>query len=62
MTSATSLPTIELKNIFHREQHVIALFFKYNRTLIDLVKTIPQAAFSKTNRCWYVFNMPGVLL
>lgn len=61
MTSATSLPTIELKNIFHREQHVIALFFKYNRTLIDLVKTIPQAAFSKTNRCWYVPNKPEVL-
>ena len=55
------LVAVELRPLFHREQECIALHFKFNRALIDLVKTIRQVRFSITHKCWYVPLRPNLL-
>jgi len=45
---------IVLKRIFHKEKWRIAIFFDYDETLKEKVKSIPESAFSITNRCFYI--------
>lgn len=52
--SAPQERVVTLKNLFHREQECIGLYFPYDTELIALVKEIPGIRFSKTNKCWYV--------
>lgn len=41
--------------------HCLAIRFPYSETLLPLVRTIPGAVFSKSNKCWYVATREGLL-
>lgn len=45
---------IVLKRIFHRERWRYGIFFDYDQKLISLLRQVNGAAFSKSNKCWYV--------
>ena len=53
--------TVQVKDLFHRNQDCLALYFKYNNELNTQVKKIPGATFSKTNQCWYIPKRKGLL-
>ncbi|MBS1490799.1 MAG: tyrosine-type recombinase/integrase [Bacteroidetes bacterium] len=61
MASGLSLPTIEVKRIFHRNQDCLAFYFKYNKELIECIKKISHVTFSKTHQCWYAPMRPHLL-
>ncbi len=44
---------IQLKKIFHREEHQIGIYFGFDDALKNKAKSI-GARWSKTNKCWYV--------
>jgi integrase/recombinase XerD len=48
------MTTVKLEPLFHREQECLAIRFPYDQTLIAVVKKVPGAAFSQSNKCWYV--------
>ena len=48
------LPFIYLEKKFHRKENRIILRFPFDNTLIDLVRTIKGATWSKTLKAWYV--------
>ena len=52
------LPTVNLSRLFHRKANQIAIHFKYDPALIDIVKQIPNTKWSATHKCWYVANTP----
>lgn len=52
---------IKLKKLYHRQNHIIGLFFSYNSEWIAVAKKIPGIKWSKTNNCWYVPNSPESL-
>lgn len=45
---------IVLRRIFHRERWRYGIFFDYDQRLISIVRQVNGAAFSKSNKCWYV--------
>jgi len=45
-----------IKEIRHRGENRLAIHFKHDTSLIDLVKTIPGCKWSQTLKCWYVPN------
>ena len=45
---------IILKRIFHRDEWRYGLFFDIDPTMTDLVKSIRQARWSETRKCWHV--------
>jgi len=45
---------IKIEPFLHPNQTCIALRFDYNREIIDKVKTINEARWSATNKCWYM--------
>lgn len=49
-----SIHTISIRKINHREAYHIGLFFKYDDSIIEKIKTIPGRRFSATKRCWYL--------
>ena len=53
--------TITLKHLHHRNEHQIGLYFSYNTVLIETVKKIHGARWSRSNKCWYVKNNPDNL-
>ena len=55
------LPVIILKRLHHRGKDCIGLYFDYNKELIAHTKKLEGAAWSATNKCWYVNNNPGNL-
>ena len=48
------LPSIYLEKKFHRKENRIILHFPFDNTLIDHVRTIKGATWSKTLKAWYV--------
>lgn len=58
--SSSATNTVTLKNLFHREKDVVAIYFHYDPELIAAIKKIPGATFSKTHRCWYVQKRSGL--
>jgi site-specific recombinase XerD len=51
-----SLPIITLTKGVHRNEHQIFIGFKHDWALINVVKHIPNAKWSATNKSWYVKN------
>lgn len=49
---------IVLDKAIHRKQDRILIQFPYDKGLIDLVKTLPDARWSQTRGCWHVGNNP----
>lgn len=52
---------VRLEKLFHRESNCIAIHFPYDGYLISVTKQIDGILFSKTHRCWYVPDQPGLL-
>ena len=48
------MENIRLTPLTHRGQACIALQFAFDITLNKILKALPCAAWSKTNRCWYI--------
>ena len=46
--------TVILQPLHHRGSERIALRFVFNKELSDKVKTLKDARWSRTHRCWYV--------
>lgn len=55
------LPTITIKVLKHRDANQLGLFFAYNANLLKLVRTLDEASWSHTLRCWYLPNTPDNL-
>lgn len=47
---------ISVKPLFHNNQNCLGLFYPIDEELTKLVKTFPDAKWSKTNKCWYISN------
>ena len=45
--------TLVLRKIYHREAYRIGVFFEFNRSISDALKSL-GAQYSKTHRCWYL--------
>lgn len=50
------METIVVKPIIHQNTHKLGLFFPYNEELLRLVRTFPDAKWSKSLRCWHIDN------
>ena len=50
----TELPIIQVVNYFRKDQKHIGLKFKYNDDLLHIIRDIPYARWSKTQRLWYL--------
>jgi site-specific recombinase XerD len=48
------LPTVTLEKIHHRGRYRLALYFRYDRSLIDVVRTCHDVRWSRTHCCWYL--------
>ena len=57
----SQLPVITLKSKFHNNSNQILIQFDYDNALINLVRTLPKAKWSKTLRSWYIENNPANL-
>lgn len=53
-----ALPLVTLKRQYHRKAHQITINFRYNATLIQLLRQKTEAKWSKTHSAWYVQNNP----
>lgn len=53
--------TVKLKWLKHRGMKCIAIYFTYDNELKEAIKTIPEARFSATNKCWYVPVAQGMV-
>lgn len=54
----TNLPTITLKPQYYKNTNQILIQFTYNNDLINLVRKVPSATWSKTLKSWYIKNNP----
>ncbi len=52
------LPKVELQRIFHRKEHQIKIVFRYDDTLITVLRDVPKAKWSKSLNSWYIKNTP----
>jgi integrase/recombinase XerD len=43
-----------LKPLYHRGQESIGIYFENSASLNSIVKKLPKAKWSQTNKCWYV--------
>lgn len=50
------METIVVKPIIHQNTQKMGLYFPYNDELLRLVRTFPDAKWSKSLRCWHVTN------
>lgn len=50
------METIEVKPIIHQNTQKLGLYFPYNDELLRLVRTFPDAKWSKSFRCWHIEN------
>lgn len=55
------LPVITLKHLHHRGGKHIAMYFDYDRPLIEHVKKFDGAKWSASNKCWYLPDQIGLL-
>jgi integrase/recombinase XerD len=56
----SSTLTVQIDSLFHREMDCLAIRFPYHKDLIQVVKTLPGATFSRSNKCWFIQNRPGL--
>ena len=47
---------ISVKPLYHKKQNCLGLYYPIDEQLTKLVKTFPDAKWSKTNKCWYIAN------
>ena len=57
----TTQPNITLKRGSHRGQAVIQIVFPYNQKIIDLLRKVTNAKWSRTMHCWYMPEKDFVL-
>jgi integrase/recombinase XerD len=55
------MKTVIVKRLFHREQKCLGIFFDYDLSIIQEVRTIPLVKYSNTNKCWYVPDQADAL-
>ncbi len=49
-----SKPVVILKEFYHRGGRRIALYFAYDKKLLEQVKKIKGIRWSQSNKCWYI--------
>ena len=54
----SKLPIVSLSAANHRNENQILIRFRHDWALINVVKHIPHAKWSKTLKSWYVKNNP----
>lgn len=52
----TKTRTIEVKAIVHHNQNRLGLYFPIDQELIALVKTLEDAQWSQSQKCWHIAN------
>lgn len=52
------MQTILVEKIIHHDENRLLLRFKWNKQLIDMVKSIPDRKWSDTLKAWHVPNSP----
>ena len=55
------METIIIKPLYHKNVNRLGLYFPYNEELIRLVKTLPDARWSRTHSCWHIADTPDNL-
>lgn len=61
MKRVSSTLTVQIDSLFHKDMDCLAIRFPYHKDLIQVVRTLPGATFSKSNKCWYVVAREGLL-
>jgi site-specific recombinase XerD len=61
LTKHPEKPTVTLQPLHHRGHDCVGLYFKYNPALMAVVKAIPGATYSATNKCYYIVQRPDVV-
>lgn len=47
---------VSVKPVFHNNQNCLGLYYPFDNQITNLVKTFPDAKWSKTNKCWLIIN------
>jgi integrase len=55
------METIIIKPLYHKNASRLGLYFPYNEELIRLVKTLPDARWSRTHSCWHIDDAMATL-
>ncbi|WP_298498020.1 site-specific tyrosine recombinase/integron integrase [uncultured Algibacter sp.] len=50
------LPLVILDRKYHRKEHQITINFAYNSVLINILRDVPKAKWSKSLKTWYIKN------
>ena len=45
---------IRIKELFHKGERQIGLYFDYDAELISKIKSLKDARYSRSNKCWYI--------
>ncbi len=53
-----NLPLITLERKYHRKEHQIIINFKYDESLLAILRDVPMAKWSKSLKTWYILNTP----
>ncbi len=61
LTPQYAKPSVTLRPLHHRGQDCVGIFFQYNAALLPVVKAIPGATYSATNKCFYLPMQPGTV-
>ena len=43
-----------LKPLYHKNENWIGIYFDYDIAIVNLIKTIKNRKYSKSNNCWYI--------
>ncbi|WP_256935262.1 site-specific integrase [Olleya sp. HaHaR_3_96] len=54
----SKLPEVTLSRIYFKKTHQIKISFKYNNTIIAVLRKIPKTHWSQTLKSWYIKNNP----
>jgi hypothetical protein len=54
LETITNTPCIRLSQIDHNGQVYIGLFFDFEASLIERIKTLPGRKYSRSKKCWYL--------
>jgi integrase/recombinase XerD len=53
--------TVTLTQVLHKQNKVVAIYFKFDQRLNNAIRAIESVRYSKTLRCWYVPSSPQSL-
>ncbi|NJN27976.1 MAG: tyrosine-type recombinase/integrase [Cyclobacteriaceae bacterium] len=53
---------ISIRQLLHKGENQIGLYFKFDRELISIAKNIDGIRWSTSNKCWYLPNEPDNLM